>query len=180
MTGFRRVGEDVRYEGPFLTVVGGTYVSPSGETFEREYLEHPGAVAVVALDEAGRAVLVRQFRAAVGRELLEIPAGLLDVEGEDPEDAARRELEEEIGRVADGELERLVTYVPAAGMAHHEVAIYLSRSSETCEVRPHGPEESAMTIEHVALHDVPAMVADGSIVDGKTIVGLLLARDRIS
>ena len=180
MTGFRRVGEDVRYKGPFLTVVGGTFVSPSGDTFEREYLEHPGAVAVVALDDVGRAVLVRQFRAAVGRDLLEIPAGLLDVDGEDPEEAARRELEEEIGRVATGDLEPLVTYVPAAGMAHHEVAIYLSRASEACEVRPHGPEESAMTIEHVSLDDVPAMVADGRIVDGKTIVGLLLARDRLA
>ena len=180
MTGFRRVGQEVRYDGAFLTVVRGAFVSPSGESFKREYLEHPGAVAVVALDEDGRAVLVRQFRAAVSADLLEIPAGLLDVDGEDPEAAARRELEEEIGRAATGDLEPLVTYVPAAGMANHHVTIYLRRESQPCELRPHGPEESAMTIEHVPLDAVPAMVADGRIVDGKTIVGLLLARERLS
>ena len=180
MTGFRRVGDEVRYRGPFLTVVGADFVSPSGESFDREFLDHPGAVAVVALDERGRAVLVRQFRAAVGELLLEIPAGLLDVDGEPPEDAARRELEEEIGRAAAAPLEHLITYVPAAGMADHRVAIYLCRTTTPCEARPHGPEESAMTIEHVDLADVPAMLRGGEISDGKTIVGLLLARELLA
>ena len=174
---FRRLAEDVRYRGPFLTVVGGRFEAADGDTFEREYLRHPGAVAVVALDEQGRAVLVRQFRAAVNRDLLEIPAGLLDVDGEDPEDAARRELEEEIGRTAVGTLEPLVTYLPAAGMADHQVTIYLSRTSTPCDARPHGPEEGVMTIEHLSLDDVPAAIAAGEISDGKSIVGLLLARE---
>lgn len=177
MTRFRSTGEEIRYRGPFLTVVGGRFETPDGEAFEREFLRHPGAVAVVALD-GDEVLLTRQFRAAVGRELLEIPAGLLDVDGEAPEAAAARELEEEIGRRLTGPLQPLVSYVPAAGMADHWVQIYVCESSEPCDVRPHGPEEGHMTIESVRLGDVPGLVADGAIVDGKTIVGLLMLRER--
>jgi ADP-ribose pyrophosphatase len=176
---FRRRSEEVRYEGHFLTVVTATVEGPDGETFEREFLRHLGAVAVVPLDDDGRVVMTRQYRAAPDATLLEIPAGLLDIEGEDPEAAARRELEEEVGRVATGDLEHLVTYLPSAGMTDHWVKIYLSRTSTACEIRPHGPEETAMTIETIALDEVPRLIAEGEITDGKSIVGLLLARDRV-
>ncbi|MCU1373218.1 MAG: hypothetical protein JWO68_504 [Actinomycetia bacterium] len=176
---FRLAAEEVRYRGPFLTVVGATFETPEGERFQREFLRHIGAVAVVAVVD-GEAVLVRQFRAAVGRDLLEIPAGLLDVEGEDREAAAARELEEEAGLRLTGPLEHLVDYFPAAGMADHEVGIYLATSTEPCDARPQGIEEQGMTIERVALADVDRLVASGEICDGKTIVGLLLARDRLS
>jgi ADP-ribose pyrophosphatase len=172
---FRRTGEEVRYRGPFLTVVGGSFESPNGERFEREFLRHPGAVAVVVLD-GDDVLLVRQYRAAVDAELLEIPAGLLDVDGEPPEEAARRELEEELGRRAVGALEPLVEYIPAAGMADHRVQIYVCRDTEPCGARPHGPEESHMTVEAVPLAEIPERIASGTIRDGKTIVGLLLAR----
>lgn len=177
MTEFRRTGEDVRYRGDFLTVVGGTFETPEGETFTREYLRHLGAVAVVVFDGSD-VLLVRQYRAAVDDELLEIPAGLLDVDGEAPEATARRELEEELGRRATGELEPLVEYIPTAGMADHRVQIFVCRDTEPCEARPHGPEESHMTVEAVPVDAVPALIASGAIRDGKTIVGLLLARTR--
>jgi 8-oxo-dGTP pyrophosphatase MutT (NUDIX family) len=176
---FRLVGEEVRYRGPFLTVVRATFETPEGERFEREFLRHIGAVAVVAVVE-GEVVLVRQFRAAVGRDLLEIPAGLLDVEGEDREAAVRRELEEEAGLRVTGPLELLVEYFPAAGMADHRVWIYLATETEVCESRPQGFEEQRMTVERVPLADVDCLVTSGQISDGKTIVGLLLARDRLS
>jgi 8-oxo-dGDP phosphatase len=176
---FRRVAERPVYQGRFLTVVQASIEAPGGEVFEREFLRHHGAVAVVPLASAETVLLVRQYRAAVDRELLEIPAGLLDVDGEDPEAAARRELEEEIGRRVTGTLEPLIDYVPSAGMADHHVLIYLSRTSDPCEARPDGVEEGHMTVEEVALADVPGMIAAGRIVDGKTIVGLLLARDRV-
>jgi 8-oxo-dGTP pyrophosphatase MutT (NUDIX family) len=176
---FRLVDEETRYRGPFLTVVGATYETPDGERFSREFLRHAGAVAVVPVVD-GEVVLVRQVRAAAGRDLLEIPAGLLDVEGEDREAAAARELEEEAGLRLTGPLEHLVDYFPAAGMADHELGIYLATSTEPCDARPQGIEEQGMTIERVALADVDRLVASGEICDGKTIVGLLLARDRLS
>jgi len=175
VTAFRRLGEEVRYRGPFLTVVGGTFQSPDGDRFEREFIRHPGAVAVVPFVDADTVLLVRQFRAAIATDMLEIPAGLLDVDGEAPEATARRELEEETGRRVVGELEPLVEYFPAAGMADHRVQIYVSRRSEPCEAHPHGPEEGHMTVEAVRLDDAAELIAAGRIVDGKTIVGLLLA-----
>jgi ADP-ribose pyrophosphatase len=171
---FRLVREDVRYRGPFLTVVGATFATDAGDEIQREFLRHAGAVAVVPVvgDEV---VLVRQFRAAVGRDLLEIPAGLLDVDGEDREAAAGRELEEEAGLRNVGSLELLTTYFPTAGMADHQVWIYLARDLEACEARPHGLEEEHMTVERVSLATVPDLIASGEIADGKTIIGLLLA-----
>ncbi len=176
---FRPLGEEVCYRGPFLTVVQGSFETPGGERFEREFLRHPGAVAVVPVVD-GDVVLVRQFRAAVGRDLLEIPAGLLDVDGEDREAAAGRELEEEVGLRLTGPLVHLVDYFPSAGMADHQVWIYLATSTEACEARPQGHEEQGMTIERVPLAEVDRLVADGEVSDGKTIVGLLLARERLA
>lgn len=176
---FRLLGEEVRYRGPFLTVVQGSFETPDGERFEREFLRHPGAVAVVPVVD-GEVVLVRQFRAAVGRDLLEIPAGLLDVDGEDREAAAARELEEEVGLRPTGPLVHLVDYFPSAGMADHQVWIYLATSTEACAARPQGHEEQGMTIERVPLAEVDRLVADGEVRDGKTIVGLLLARERLA
>jgi 8-oxo-dGTP pyrophosphatase MutT (NUDIX family) len=175
---FRPVRDEVRYRGPFLTVVGASFVTDRGEEIVREFLRHTGAVAVVPVvgDEV---VLVRQFRAAVGRDLLEIPAGLLDVEGEDRVAAACRELEEEAGLRNVGEMEHLTTYFPAAGMADHQVWIYLARDTEPCALRPASVEEQHMTIERVAIGAVPELIASGAIADGKTIIGLLLARDRL-
>jgi 8-oxo-dGTP pyrophosphatase MutT (NUDIX family) len=175
---FRPVREDVRYRGQFLTVVGATFATDDGDEIEREFLRHTGAVAVVPVvgDEV---VLVRQFRAAVGRDLLEIPAGLLDVDGEDRETAVCRELEEEAGLRNVGELELLTSYFPTAGMADHRVWIYLARETEACDARPASLEEQHMTIEHVPLSEARALIASGEIADGKTIIGLLLALDRV-
>ena len=175
---FEPVGEEVRYRGPFLTVVGATYRTPDGDEFTREFLRHIGAVAVVPVVD-GEVVLVRQFRAAVGGDLLEIPAGLLDVEGEDREAAAARELEEEVGLRLTGPLEHLVDYFPSAGMADHEVFVYLATATEPCAARPQGFEEQAMQVERVPLADVDRLLASGQVRDGKTIVGLLLAKQRL-
>ena len=176
---FRQVDERVAYAGDFVTVVQAGYVTEGGERFEREFLRHVGAVAMVPVVEDRRVALDRQFRAAVGRDLLEIPAGLLDVDGEDRELAAVRELAEEVGRRPVDALEELVEYLPMAGMADHRVWIYLARRTVACPVEPHGIEEQHMTIEHVDLDDVDELIASGEISDGKTIIGLLLARARL-
>jgi ADP-ribose pyrophosphatase len=177
---FRKVDERAVFDGGFVHVVVATFEGADGDRFEREIVRHRGAVAVVALTGDGRrAVLVRQFRPAIAEDLLEIPAGMLDVDGESPEDAARRELEEEAGLRALGPLEHLTTYVVAVGMTDETLSVYLCRDTEPCDARPQSAEEELMEVVEVALDDVPAMIADGRIRDGKTIVGLLLARDRV-
>ena len=174
---FRKVDERRVYDG-YIHLAVATFEAPDGSCFEREMVRHRGAVGVVAL--AGtRVVLVRQFRATIEEDLLEIPAGMLDVDGESPEDAARRELEEEAGLRAMGPLELLTEYYVAAGMTDETMTIYLCRDTDPCEARPQSAEEELMEVVEVALDDVPAMIADGRIRDGKTIIGLLLARARV-
>ena len=174
---FRKLGERVVHAG-FVSVVVATFEAPDGSTFEREIVRHRGAVAVVALTPDGRrAVLVRQYRAALDGMLLELPAGMRDVDGESSEDTARRELEEEAGLLAVGPLELLAEYAVAPGLTDETMSIYVCRESTPCAARPQGAEEEAMEVVEVALDDVPAMIEDGRIEDAKSIIGLLLARN---
>lgn len=177
---FRKVDEEPVHQGSFIRVVRATFEGADGQRFEREIIRHGGAVAVVALTpDRKRAVLVRQFRATIEEDVLEIPAGRCDVDGEAREETARRELEEEAGLRAVGELELLTDYVVAVGLTDERLSIYLCREVEPCAARPQSAEEALMTVVEVALDEVPAMIADGRIADGKTIIGLLLARDRV-
>ncbi len=180
MRGFSKRGERVIHRGQVVTLAMATFVDPDGDEFEREVVHHPGAVSVVpVLDDAETAVLVRQFRGPIDRVLLEIPAGKLDVDGEAPELAAARELEEEVGWRA-GRLEKLAGFYNTPGFCDEWATVYLATALERCASSAQGVEERHMTIEHVALSDVPAMIADGRLLDAKTIIGLTLARDRLS
>ncbi len=180
MSGFAKRGERLVHQGKVVTLVDATFVDPDGQEFEREVVHHPGAVSVVAvLDDGATAVLVRQYRAAVDGFLLEIPAGKLDVEGEAPERAAARELEEEVGWRAR-RLEKLAEFYNSPGYCDEHSIVYLALDLEPCGLSAQGVEERHMSIEPVALADVPAMIADGRLVDAKTIIGLTLARQRLS
>ena len=175
---FRKVGEEQRYAGPVISVSAGQFVAPDGTEFEREVVHHPGAVAVVPLLDDGRVVLVRQFRAPVESHVLEIPAGKRDVEGEANEVTAARELEEEVGLRA-GRLEPLCSFYNSPGISDERCWIFLGRDLQEVPTDLHGPEEEHMTVEHVRLDDVPALIAAGELVDSKTVIGLLVARDRV-
>ncbi len=177
--GFRALGEAVLHTGPVVQVARGTFAAPDGSTFEREVVHHPGAVAVVpVLDDGRTAVLVRQYRSALDAMVLEIPAGKCDVEGEAPEVTAARELEEEVGYRA-GRLERLCAIHNSPGFSDELVTVFLGCDLVAGDATPHGVEEEHMAVEHVDLAQAGAMVADGRITDAKTVVGLLLARDRL-
>ena len=97
---FRVVERTTLCEAGFLTVVRLSVAGPGGTEFDRHVVHHPGAVVVVPVDADGNALMVRQYRVAAERALLEVPAGKRDVPGEDPAATAARELEEEIGRRA--------------------------------------------------------------------------------
>jgi ADP-ribose pyrophosphatase len=162
-----------------ISVAVGTYADPSGETFERDLVHHPGAVSAVPAVTGGRAVLmVRQYRAAVGRELLEIPAGKLDVEGEPPEECIRRELEEEVGMRA-GRLRKLAEFYNSPGFCDEHSVVFLALDLERVPSTAHSVEERHMTVEEVALDDVPGLIAVGELVDAKSIIGLCLARQAL-
>lgn len=174
MTGFRHLGDEVLFETPRMRVCRGTFEAPDGTTFTRDVVRNQEVVAVVPLHGDGTVTLVRQYRGPIDGDLLEIPAGLCDVDGEAYEAAARRELVEEAGLEATT-LELVASYHPAAGFSDQFVRLYLAEGLTAVDDARQGPEEEAMTVERVALAEVPSMIADGRLADSKTIIGLLLA-----
>lgn len=178
--GFRHLGDEVvSVGGRRLRVVRGSFSAPDGSTFTRDIVRTQGAVAVVPLLDDGETVLVvRQYRGSIDATILEIPAGLLDVEGEDPIDCARRELVEEVGCEA-ASVEVLLRSHVAVGFTDHTVTVYLATGLTPVETDRQGPEEEHMTVEHLSLCDVPGLVASGELTDGKTIMGLLAAREHL-
>ena len=176
---FRRLDEQLRYQGSLINVATATFSGPDSDTFEREIVHHPGAVSMVPLVEEGTTVLlVRQFRAAVGTELLELPAGKRDVAGESPEETARRELEEEIG-LRPGRLERLAHFYNSPGFSDEHSIVYMATELTPGRIDRQGVEERQMTVVSVALAEVPGLIASGAICDAKTIIGLCLARQTL-
>lgn len=174
--GFRRIGERERLAGFFFTHVTGTFVDPDGFTFEREIVRHPGAVCIVALEADGRRVLcVRQYRAALDRTVLEVPAGKRDLPGEPPELCARRELAEEVGREA-GRITELGRFYNSPGFTDELTICFLAEDLRITDREAHGIEEHHLTIEHLALDDLEALMASGELVDAKSIIACMLAR----
>jgi 8-oxo-dGTP pyrophosphatase MutT (NUDIX family) len=170
---FAKVAEEELVRGFRFTVVRATFRDGDGTTFERDIVRHPGAVAVVPLHADGSVTLVRQFRAALADELLELPAGLRDVPGEADRAVAERELVEEAG-LAAAELRHLVTFHNSPGFCDESVAVFLATGLSEVPHDRQGIEEQAMTLERVPLGAAMAMVDDGRITDAKTIIGLAL------
>jgi ADP-ribose pyrophosphatase len=174
---FTKRGEREVWSGTVISVAQGTFVSPSGATFERDLVHHPGAVSVVPVD-GDEVVLVRQYRAAVDHEVLEIPAGKRDVLGEPPEVTAQRELAEEVGLVA-GRLVKLAEFYNSIGFSDELSHVFLGTDLTVVPTDLQGEEEQHMTVERIRLDDVPALIAARELVDAKTVIGLLLAREHL-
>ena len=152
-------------------------LSPTGKVMERSVVRHPGAVAVVPV--VGRSiVLIRQFRAPVSQNLLEIPAGKLDLPGEDLEEAARRELAEEVG-LAGGSFEMLTSFFTTPGFSDEAMWIFLATGLQEVPSRPHGAEEEVAEVVRVPISEIDEMLAQDHFEDAKTIVGLRAAMARL-
>lgn len=170
---FQTLGSRVVHEG-HVTLRIDEITAPGGPV-EREIAVPPDAVAVVATIGAD-VVLVRQYRHALGTTTLELPAGVLDREGEDPVEAAARELAEEC-RLAAGEWTRLTTLAPTPGWSSERVTLLRAHDVGPVDA-PDGfepeAEEAAMEVVRLPLDAALAAVRDGTIVDAKTAVGILL------
>ncbi len=154
------------------------------EDFRRLVLEHPGTVVVLAVDTATgasreeRVLCLWQYRHAAGRRFVELPAGLLDADGEEPEEAARRELREEAGLEA-GSWTLLGTTYSSPGISSEVMHLYLAR--DLCEVDRDVElrhEEAEMTAAWVPFADLLGAVLDGRVGDGPLVQAVLLARAR--
>ncbi len=143
------------------------------DAFERVVLEDPGAVIVLAVDAEERAVVLRQYRHPVGMRLVELPAGKLDDPGEDPLDAARRELREEVALEAR-EWRHLLTTYASPGITQERHVSYLARGLREV-ARDFDPrhEEADMTVGRVPVADLVEAVLDGRVADGPVAIAVL-------
>lgn len=165
------------YRGSYLTFRIDTVERTDGSRAEREVVGHPGAVAILAIDEADRVLMVRQYRAPAGRILLEVPAGTLDVADsgaiEDPDLAAPRELEEETGYRA-GSLRLLTSFWTAPGFATELMHLYLATDLRAADDARLGPDEDErLELERVPIGEAIEAVDRGEIADAKSILALL-------
>jgi len=177
---FRKLSERPAYQTHMLQIAVGTFEGPNGERFERDLVHHPGAVIVVPFDDAtGEVVLVRQYRAPLDMDLLELPAGKRDVKDEAVELTAGRELAEETGLEA-GRLELIGHFYNSPGFCDEESWCFLGRDLRPVPESRHGIEEENMTVERHLLSSVHDLVRTGELTDAKTILGLLLAQAVLS
>ncbi|NPV26247.1 MAG: NUDIX hydrolase [Firmicutes bacterium] len=164
------------YEGKMINLRIDTVALPDGAAAEREIVEHPGAVAVVALTAGGEILLVRQFRKPIDRVTLEIPAGKLKAQ-EDPFLCAQRELEEETGHQAK-DWRLLFTYFTTPGFSDEIMYLYLAQgltATEQCL----DPDEF-IEVVRAPIGQARQMITTGEIQDAKTIIGILMASELIN
>ncbi|MEV1146445.1 NUDIX hydrolase [Micromonospora sp. NPDC049799] len=166
-----------RYRGKIFDVVSDEVTMPGGGTAVRDHVRHVGAVAVVALDDAGQVVLIRQYRHPVGRHLWELPAGLMDVTGEDLAVAAARELAEEADLTA-GRMDVLVDLHSSPGFSNELVRVFLARDLADVpadERHDRREEEADLQVLRIDLDEAVGMVVAGEITNASAVAGLLAA-----
>jgi ADP-ribose pyrophosphatase len=174
---FERIATEKVYEGKFFDVELGTFRHEDGTEVKRENVTHPGAVGVVVLD-SDQLWFVRQPREAVGiPDLLEIVAGKLDVEGEDPLESAKRELAEEIGKQA-AHWESLGSFLTSPGFTNERVHLFLATGISDVEVRPEVHEDERIDVEIRPLSDLEALIESSE--DSKTIIALARLRAHLA
>lgn len=164
----RGLTQESVYRGQFLKVRVDTVALPDGEIANREIVDHPGAVAILALTEDGQVLLVRQFRYAINRVTLELPAGKRE-RGETAEATCRRELIEETG-FEPIEVERLADVAVSPGYTNEIITLFRVRGLKPVTAQPE-PDEFLETVT-LPISEALAMIRRGEIQDAKTIVGL--------
>ena len=166
----RKLSSEMKFDGKLIKV---TYdiADVNGKGAWREVVHHPGASAVVAIDEDNRIIMEKQFRYALNDYLLEIPAGKLDA-GEDPLVCAKRELEEETGIIAS-EWISLGTIATSPGFCNEVIHLYVAKGLSKGEI--HWDEDEYVEVEHYTLDELLQRIKEETIKDSKTLSALLLA-----
>jgi len=169
----KTLNSELIYDGRIVHLYKDTVQLPNGDIAKREIIRHSGAVAIVPVDSAGKVVMVRQYRHAIGRILLEIPAGTLKP-GEDPALCAERELQEETG-FKPGRLQKIGGIFVAPGYSSEFIHLYLA--TQLIESRLEADADEFIEVEHLTVSDILQRITAGEIADGKTISAVLLAKD---
>ncbi|MEE8419726.1 MAG: NUDIX hydrolase [Dehalococcoidales bacterium] len=157
------------YDGQITRLRVDTVRMPSGREATREVIEHSDCVAIVAVDADDNVLLVRQYRHAVGKELLEVPAGGIDA-GEGPAEAVSREMQEETG-YRPGKIERLGGFYSAPGFCTEYLHLYLARDLTSSQL--YAEDTEIIRLERVPINEITDLITSGQIEDAKSIAGLL-------
>jgi len=172
---FAVAGSETLHVGRVTALRLDQVVMPGGRVAAREVVEHPGAVAIVPLDDERRVFLIHQYRHPLGRALWELPAGLLDAAGEEPVETARRELAEEVG-IAATDWSVLLEVAASPGFSDESVRVFLACGlSEVTRPAGADDEEADLEIHRMPLEDAVRRVLSGEIVNSSTAAGLLAA-----
>lgn len=161
------------YEGKILNLRIDTVELPDKKYSKREIVEHPGAVAIIALTENNEIVLVKQYRKAIERELIEVPAGKLEI-GEEPKETVIRELKEETGYTAK-KIDYLLEFYTSPGFTNEKVYLFLADELIEGEAQPE--KDEYIEVIHLKLDDLIELINKGEITDSKTIVGAYIAKN---
>lgn len=170
MDGYKRLKRELVAKGAIIDYYQDTMLIPNGNTAKWDLIDHKGAAAVVAVREDGKLLMVRQYRNALERETLEIPAGGLNGREEPTAAAAMRELEEETGYTCD-KVELLSTIYTTVAFCNEKIDIYLARDLKPG--RQHLDEDEYLNVEAYALEELKQMIFDCKLQDAKTICGIL-------
>lgn len=168
----KKLTSEFVYDGPLLKVYHDTISLPNGKEAGRDLIRHLGAVCVIPLTEDNKVYIEHQFRYPLNQVVTEIPAGKLDYKGEDPLEAAKRELREETGLVAQ-KWTFLGLYYPAPAYSDEKISMYMAQDLSQGERDL--DDDEFLTVETVELDKLVQMVMDGTITDGKTQIAVLKA-----
>ena len=168
----QNVSSERVFEGIILNIDHLTNRLPNGKLAKREIIRHIGAAAVLPVDDEGNVYLVRQFRAPVGRALMEIPAGKLDYKGEDRLEAAKRELREETGLTAES-WTHLNDMLSTVGFCDECISLFLARGLSSGESEP--DEDEFVNVVRMPLSEAVDMAMNNEICDAKTVCALMMA-----
>ena len=175
MDNYERINRELIHKGVIIDYYQDTMKIPNGTTAKWDFISHKGAAAVVAVKDDGRLLMVRQYRNALERETLEIPAGGLNGADEPTDIAAARELEEETGYTA-GRMELLISLYTTVAFCNEKIDIYLA--TDLTETAQHLDEDEYVKIELHTMEELEAMIYDGTIEDAKTIASILAYKNK--
>ncbi len=174
MTEERTISSQQIFDGHVVRLRVDTVLTADGRRSTREIVEHSDCIGVVAIDEDDNVLLVRQYRKAIEKELLEIPAGGVDP-GETPEEAVVREMQEETGYLP-GRVERLAGFYSSPGFCTEYLHLYLA--TELTPSRLHAEDTAGISLVRIPVAEIEGMLAADAFEDGKSIVGLRILLDR--
>lgn len=159
------------FDGKVISLKVDDVTLPNGKTSKREIINHPGAVAIIAITDSNKLLVVEQYRKALERSIIEIPAGKLE-KGEEPIVTARRELEEETGYTTDS-LEFVQAFATSPGFADEIIHVFLARNLKKLQIPVQMDEDEFVELMEVSLEEAQAMMADERIYDAKTAFAVL-------